>query len=66
MEKRQQLEQQGYKFTASIMSQSAANLNGGYTHFQQYFFENAAQLFFRCETQIIGKKLLVGKIQQRA
>ncbi|MDW7564168.1 porin, partial [Klebsiella pneumoniae] len=27
--KRQQLEQQGYKFTASIMSQSATNLNGG-------------------------------------
>ncbi|MFH3714083.1 carbohydrate porin, partial [Acinetobacter nosocomialis] len=40
--KRQQLEQQGYKFTASIMSQSATNLNGGYN--DSNTFENAAQL----------------------
>lgn len=40
--KRQQLEQQGYKFTASIMSQSATNLYGGYN--DSNTFENAAQL----------------------
>ncbi|MEB3796701.1 carbohydrate porin [Acinetobacter sp. IK22] len=40
--KRQQLEQQGYKFTASIMSQSATNLDGGYNGSNT--FENAAQL----------------------
>ncbi|MDR9574557.1 carbohydrate porin [Acinetobacter baumannii] len=40
--KRQQLEQQGYKFTASIMSQSATNLEGGYN--DSNTFENAAQL----------------------
>ncbi|MGQ1575244.1 carbohydrate porin [Acinetobacter baumannii] len=40
--KRQQLEQQGYKFTASIMSQSATNLDGGYNNSNT--FENAAQL----------------------
>ncbi|MBP2811855.1 carbohydrate porin [Acinetobacter baumannii] len=40
--KRQQLEQQGYKFTASIMSQSATNLDGGYN--DSNTFENAAQL----------------------
>ncbi|MEI1687521.1 carbohydrate porin [Acinetobacter baumannii] len=40
--KRQQLEQQGYKFTASIMSQSATNLAGGYN--DSNTFENAAQL----------------------
>ncbi|WP_323740106.1 carbohydrate porin [Acinetobacter oleivorans] len=39
---RQQLEQQGYKFTASIMSQSATNLDGGYN--DSNTFENAAQL----------------------
>lgn len=39
---RQQLEQQGYKFTASIMSQSATNLDGGYN--DNNTFENAAQL----------------------
>lgn len=40
--KRQQLEQQGYKFTASIMSQAATNLDGGYNN--NNTFENAAQL----------------------
>ncbi|MFA3148382.1 carbohydrate porin [Acinetobacter baumannii] len=40
--KRQQLEQQGYKFTASIMSQSATNLDGGCN--DSNTFENAAQL----------------------
>ncbi|MDN8248239.1 carbohydrate porin [Acinetobacter baumannii] len=40
--KRQKLEQQGYKFTASIMSQSATNLDGGYN--DSNTFENAAQL----------------------
>lgn len=40
--KRQQLEQQGYKFTASIMSQSATNLDGGYN--DSNTFENAAKL----------------------
>ncbi|EMH1595199.1 carbohydrate porin [Acinetobacter baumannii] len=40
--KRQQLEQQGYKFTASIMSQSATNLDGGYN--DSNTFENTAQL----------------------
>ncbi|EXC49453.1 carbohydrate porin [Acinetobacter baumannii] len=40
--KRQQLEQQGYKFTASIMSQSATNLDDGYN--DNNTFENAAQL----------------------
>ncbi|SSR07222.1 carbohydrate porin [Acinetobacter baumannii] len=40
--KRQQLEQQGYKFTASIMSQSATNLDSGYN--DSNTFENAAQL----------------------
>ncbi|WP_461949734.1 carbohydrate porin [Acinetobacter baumannii] len=40
--KRQQLEQQGYKFTASIMSQAATNLEGGYN--DSNTFENAAQL----------------------
>ncbi|EKB38352.1 carbohydrate porin [Acinetobacter baumannii] len=40
--KRQQLEQKGYKFTASIMSQSATNLDGGYN--DSNTFENAAQL----------------------
>ncbi|UIY51923.1 carbohydrate porin [Acinetobacter baumannii] len=40
--KRQQLEQQGYKFTASIMSQAATNLDGGYN--DSNTFENAAQL----------------------
>ncbi|MDO7217097.1 carbohydrate porin [Acinetobacter nosocomialis] len=40
--KRQQLEQQGYKFTASIMSQAATNLDGGYN--DNNTFENAAQL----------------------
>ncbi len=44
---RQQLEQQGYKFTASIMSQSATNLDGGYN--DSNTFENAAQLSFRCK-----------------
>ncbi|HDG9767220.1 carbohydrate porin [Acinetobacter nosocomialis] len=39
---RQQLEQQGYKFTASIMSQAATNLEGGYN--DSNTFENAAQL----------------------
>ncbi|QNW99530.1 carbohydrate porin [Acinetobacter seifertii] len=39
---RQQLEQQGYKFTASIMSQAATNLDGGYNDNNTY--ENAAQL----------------------
>ncbi|MFW1773032.1 carbohydrate porin [Acinetobacter seifertii] len=39
---RQQLEQQGYKFTASIMSQAATNLDGGYNN--NNTFENAAQL----------------------
>lgn len=39
---RQQLEQQGYKFTASIMSQAATNLDGGYN--DSNTFENAAQL----------------------
>ncbi|QNX35259.1 carbohydrate porin [Acinetobacter seifertii] len=39
---RQQLEQQGYKFTASIMSQAATNLDGGYN--DNNTFENAAQL----------------------
>ncbi|KHO17498.1 porin [Acinetobacter baumannii] len=39
---RQQLEQQGYKFTASIMSQAATNLDGGYN--DNNAFENAAQL----------------------
>lgn len=39
---RPQLEQQGYKFTASIMSQSATNLDGGYN--DSNTFENAAQL----------------------
>ncbi|MEA1231123.1 carbohydrate porin [Acinetobacter sp. IRS14] len=39
---RQKLEQQGYKFTASIMSQSATNLDGGYN--DSNTFENAAQL----------------------
>ncbi|MEB3865745.1 carbohydrate porin [Acinetobacter sp. IK31] len=39
---RQQLEQQGYKFTASIMSQAATNLDGGYN--DSNTFENAVQL----------------------
>ncbi|WP_272197790.1 carbohydrate porin [Acinetobacter baumannii] len=39
---RQRLEQQGYKFTASIMSQAATNLDGGYN--DNNTFENAAQL----------------------
>ncbi|MCH7307207.1 carbohydrate porin [Acinetobacter sp. NIPH 1852] len=39
---RQQLEQEGYKFTASIMSQAATNLDGGYNDSNS--FENAAQL----------------------
>ncbi|NUE92960.1 carbohydrate porin [Acinetobacter seifertii] len=39
---RQQLEQLGYKFTASIMSQAATNLDGGYN--DNNTFENAAQL----------------------
>ncbi|MBD0446434.1 carbohydrate porin [Acinetobacter nosocomialis] len=39
---RQQLEQQGYKFTAFIMSQAATNLDGGYN--DSNTFENAAQL----------------------
>ncbi|HDG7212698.1 carbohydrate porin [Acinetobacter nosocomialis] len=39
---RQQLEQQGYKFTASIMSQAATNLDGGYN--DSNTLENAAQL----------------------
>ncbi len=39
---RQQLEKEGYKFTASIMSQSATNLDGGYN--DDNAFKNAAQL----------------------
>ncbi|MFI8145109.1 carbohydrate porin [Acinetobacter sp. ABJ_C5_2] len=39
---RPQLEQHGYKFTASIMSQAATNLDGGYN--DSNTFENAAQL----------------------
>lgn len=39
---RQQLEKQGYKFTASIMSQAATNLDGGYN--DSNTFKNAAQL----------------------
>ena len=39
---RQQLEKDGYKFTASIMSQAATNLDGGYN--DDNSFENAAQL----------------------
>lgn len=39
---RQQLEQEGYKFTASIMSQGATNLDGGYNDTNT--FKNAAQL----------------------
>lgn len=40
--KRQQLEDKGYKFTASIMSQAATNLDGGYD--DNNTFANAAQL----------------------
>ncbi|RKG35308.1 carbohydrate porin [Acinetobacter guerrae] len=39
---RQQLESQGYKFTASIMSQAATNLDGGYN--DSNTLENAGQL----------------------
>ncbi len=39
---RQQLEKQGYKFTASIMSQAATNLDGGYN--DSNTLENAGQL----------------------
>ena len=39
---RKQLEDQGYKFTASIMSQAATNLAGGYNDDRS--FDNAAQL----------------------
>ncbi|MFC3902734.1 porin, OprB family [Acinetobacter marinus] len=39
---RQQLEDQGYKFNVSIMSQAATNLSGGYNDDSD--FENAAQL----------------------
>lgn len=39
---RQHLEDQGFKFTASIMSQAATNLAGGYNDDQS--FDNAAQL----------------------
>ncbi|MEG2268349.1 MAG: carbohydrate porin, partial [Acinetobacter sp.] len=39
---RTQLEQKGYKFTASIMSEAATNLSGGYN--DDNTFENAAQL----------------------
>lgn len=39
---RQQLEKDGYKFTAAIMSQSATNLDGGYN--DDNAFKNAAQL----------------------
>lgn len=39
---RKQLENQGYKFTASIMSQAATNLDGGYN--DDNTLENAAQL----------------------
>ncbi|MEB3766418.1 carbohydrate porin [Acinetobacter sp. MD2] len=39
---RQQLEQQGYKFNASIMSQAATNLSGGYN--DSHTVENAGQL----------------------
>src|SRR5690606_16802414 len=39
---RKQLEDQGYKFTASIMSQAATNLAGGYN--DDNSFDNAAQL----------------------
>lgn len=39
---RQQLENQGYKFTASLMSEAATNLSGGYNSDQTV--ENAGQL----------------------
>lgn len=39
---RKQLEDQGYKFTASIMSEAATNLAGGYNDDRN--FDNAAQL----------------------
>ncbi len=39
---RKQLEDQGYKFTAAIMSQGATNLDGGYN--DSNTFKNAAQL----------------------
>ena len=39
---RKQLEDQGYKFTAAIMSQAATNLDGGYN--DDNSFDNAAQL----------------------
>ena len=39
---RQQLEKEGYKFTASIMSQAATNLDGGYN--DDNAFKNTAQL----------------------
>lgn len=39
---RQQLENKGYKFTASIMSQAATNLDGGYN--DSNTLENAGQL----------------------
>ncbi|WP_296277950.1 carbohydrate porin [uncultured Acinetobacter sp.] len=39
---RTQLEQKGYKFTASVMSEGATNLSGGYN--DDNTFENAAQL----------------------
>lgn len=39
---RQQLEQQGYKFTASIMSQAASNISGGFN--DNTTVENAGQL----------------------
>lgn len=50
---RQQLEKDGYKFTAAIMSQSATNLDGGYN--DNNSFENAAQL-------ALGANFDLGKI----
>lgn len=49
----QQLEKEGYKFTAAIMSQSATNLDGGYN--DNNSFENAAQL-------ALGANFDLGKI----
>lgn len=54
---RQQLEKQGYRFTASIMSQAATNLDGGYN--TKRTFENAAQLSLGANldlTKIVGWK----------
>ena len=50
---RQQLEKDGYKFTAAMMSQSATNLDGGYN--DNNSFENAAQL-------ALGANFDLGKI----